>query len=268
MAETPSVAFVRDASFDDGSRLQPGVVFRKAWTFRNSGTAPWPTTAVLKHASGPRLGAAPFVPLPPLPPGEETTVMTRVVAPPEGTKVRSSYHLVDAKSGQCFRGNYLCWLEIDVVPHATLSAKFSRDVTVPDNTLVPAGRTVIKQWELSNDGDVTWAMCWAVCDDTSVFQCAPAELLNPCCPGSSVVVAAELTVPADAPAGTTLRASWTLNDPNGNAFGTPFWATVTVAPADGAAEERPADGATGMHRCPGGGMCGTVNICGYEAFRR
>ena len=35
-------------------------------------------------------------------------------------------------------------------------ASFVSDVTVPDDTVVPAGSTFVKTWRIRNDGTCTW----------------------------------------------------------------------------------------------------------------
>jgi hypothetical protein len=121
----------------------------------------------------------------------------------------------------------------------TTRATFISDLTIPDNTVIPAGQTFMKTWRLRNDGSCPWGPGQTV--DSLVLvgghamgstTTVPIDVrINPGQTGSvSVTLAAPTTAGK-------YRSEWKLRRTNGLAFGlgatgaTPFYVQIIVGNA-------------------------------------
>jgi len=78
----PAMRFVRDVTFHDGTKVQPGSVFVKTWRVRNDGVAAWTEGTALVTAGGDILTAIDLsVPVPLAAPGEEIEISVTMTAP-------------------------------------------------------------------------------------------------------------------------------------------------------------------------------------------
>jgi len=78
-------------------------------------------------------------------------------------------------------------------------ATFLSDVTYPDNTVVQAGETFTKTWEIRNDGSCTWGPGYALVGVSGLFsEVTPVEDPFPTVePSESVELSLVLTAPQD-----------------------------------------------------------------------
>jgi len=78
----PAMRFVRDVTFPDGTKVQPGSVFVKTWRVRNDGAAPWAVGTALVTAGGDLLTSADLsISVPLAAPGEEVDISVTMTAP-------------------------------------------------------------------------------------------------------------------------------------------------------------------------------------------
>lgn len=83
----------------------------------------------------------------------------------------------------------------------TYKATFVEDVTIPDNTIVPAGQSFVKTWRVRNDGTCTWGptgqYLHALAFTSGDQMGAPAEVPLPSTvePGQSVDVSVTMQAP-------------------------------------------------------------------------
>lgn len=111
----------------------------------------------------------------------------------------------------------------------TFFARYVADLTYDDAAgppVVQPGQPIDKQWRIMNTGDCAW---------TSDFRIVyyggermggqPVTIGRSVAPGDRYDVKIMLTAPT-MPG--TYRSQWGLTDAQGNVFGQPFWATVTV----------------------------------------
>ena len=112
-------------------------------------------------------------------------------------------------------------------------AAFVQDVTVPDDTNVPAGESFDKTWRLRNDGTCTWNSDYdAVFDSGNIMAGPPSSpLAGNVPPGGTVDLTVSLTAPnSDG----THRGNWKLRNANGVVFGlgaggdVPFFVQIVV----------------------------------------
>jgi hypothetical protein len=118
-------------------------------------------------------------------------------------------------------------------PGCTNQAGFVQDVTVPDDTNIPAGDTFDKVWKLRNDGTCTWTSEYDVVFDGGNIMAGPpsAPLPSSVPPGSTINIEVSLTAPGS---DGTHRGDWKLRSPDGVSFGlgddgeTPFFVQIIV----------------------------------------
>jgi hypothetical protein len=124
-------------------------------------------------------------------------------------------------------------------PGCTNEVSFVQDVTIPDDTNIPAGDTFDKVWKLRNEGTCTWTTDYNVVFDGGNIMAGPpsAPLPSSVPPNSTVDVEISLTAPGS---DGTHRGDWKLRSPDGVTFGlgddgeTPFFVQIVVG--DQAAE--------------------------------
>lgn len=120
-------------------------------------------------------------------------------------------------------------------PSCTNKIDFVTDVTIPDDTNIPAGDTFEKTWRLRNIGTCTWTTDYDLVFDSGNIMGGPTSkpLAGSVPPGSTVDVRVTLTAPA---ANGTHRGNWKLRDGAGRIFGiganftNPFWVQIVVGP--------------------------------------
>ena len=80
-----AAAFVSDVTYEDGSIVAPGSVFRKIWRLKNIGTCTWNTSYSLVFVGGEKLGAPNAVSVPAsVPPGQVVDLAVDMTSPTRG----------------------------------------------------------------------------------------------------------------------------------------------------------------------------------------
>jgi uncharacterized protein YkwD len=117
-------------------------------------------------------------------------------------------------------------------------ATFLADVTYPDNTVVAAGETFTKTWEIRNDGECTWGPGYALKGVSGFFSdVAPVEDTFPTVePSETVELSLVLTAPQTRG---TASGAWVIERPEGdnvqiqNGQNFDLWAIVVVNGGEG-----------------------------------
>lgn len=115
----------------------------------------------------------------------------------------------------------------------TNRATFVQDVTIPDDTNIPAGDTFQKTWRLRNTGTCTWTTDYDVVFDSGNIMSGPpsSPLPGSVAPNATVDITLSLTAPTS---DGTHRGNWKLRDASGVLFGlgaqaeTPFFVQIVV----------------------------------------
>jgi len=134
----------------------------------------------------------------------------------------------------------LCIESIDPsnVPEDHVS--FVKDINIPDNSVVLAGSTFVKEWEVQNTGNVRWENRRYVCLDLEAFDSPETNdaILRPVsqfidvpvtAPDEKVSIRVKYVAP-DHPG--TVRSSWRMIDRKGNSCfpeHTGIWCQIRVA---------------------------------------
>jgi hypothetical protein len=136
---------------------------------------------------------------------------------------------------------------VTVVPQPTQApqasacdrAKFVKDVTVPDNTVMQPGASFTKTWRLKNVGECIWDRDYALVFVGGELLGAPGEVGVPDTVEPDGVVDISVNMIAPQSSG-TYRSEWKLSNAAGGVFGTgknadqPVWAQIRVnAPGGG-----------------------------------
>jgi hypothetical protein len=129
-------------------------------------------------------------------------------------------------------------VELDVVePEETCTdvATFIEDVTIPDDTVLEAGETFTKTWQLRNEGTCIWDTEYSLVFVDGDRLDAPESLPFPApvLPGDPVDLSLTLSVPEGSEPG-KYRGEWKLSNADGILFGIgegagkAFWVQIVV----------------------------------------
>jgi hypothetical protein len=160
------------------------------------------------------------------------------VLPPAAPNVTLSIYVVDragVSSDPVFFSVNVAPGAASPAPAATSAASatgcaansaFVADVTIPDNTPVPAGQPFTKTWRLRNSGPCAWDLGYTFAFVDRDALGAPASVLvGPAATGATF----EVSVPFVAPAAAGVYTStWQLRNPDGKLFGVRVYAQIRV----------------------------------------
>ena len=105
---------------------------------------------------------------------------------------------------------------------------FIEDITIPDNSFVPFGSPVDKQWLVENSGTCNWTSGYRLRHTGGAVLGAPEEVaLFPAKSGTQVTIQITFTAPFDEG---VYESAWQAFDPNGLAFGDPIYMRILVSP--------------------------------------
>ena len=120
-------------------------------------------------------------------------------------------------------------------PECVNKVAFVKDVTIPDDTNIPANEDFDKTWRLRNDGTCTWTSDYDLVFQSGNVMGGPAStpLAGSVPPGSEVDLTVSLTAPTS---NGTHRGNWMLRDDKDVIFGLgaagdkPFFVRIVVGP--------------------------------------
>jgi len=113
-------------------------------------------------------------------------------------------------------------------PTCTNYLKYLEDLSYPDGTVVQPGEALDKQWRVENSGTCNWDSQYRLMLVAGQNLGVPAEgALFPARSGTQAIIRLLFTAPIEAD---TYRSAWQAHDPQGNAFGDPFFIEVVVQP--------------------------------------
>ncbi len=118
-------------------------------------------------------------------------------------------------------------------PDCENRVRFVQDVTIPDDTNIPAGDTFEKVWRLRNEGTCTWTTDYDVVFDGGNIMAGPpsAPLSGTVPPNGTIDIEISLTAPSS---DGIHRGDWKLRSPEGIVFGlgeegdVPFFVQIVV----------------------------------------
>lgn len=114
------VAFIKDVTYEDGSKIGPDSQFTKTWRLKNIGTCTWTKDYALVFVDGSRMEGAKVIPLlGDVRPGDTVELSVKLVAPrKEGTY--TGYWMLRNAKGERFglggNGSQAFWVTIKVAP--------------------------------------------------------------------------------------------------------------------------------------------------------
>ena len=252
--------FAGDISVPDNQPIAAGAPFIKIWRIRNDGNCTWGpgrTLNALTFVNGHQLGAPTQVPLPAdVPPGSAVDVSVPMVAPTLPGTYRGEWLLQIAQGpllGVGANGQTPLYVQI-VVPsqvptdgNCTYQVKFLGDITIPDNSTVPAGQPFVKTWRVRNDGTCNWGPGYRLNALKFVggnlnSDPTPIDLPRVVRPGESIDLSVSLLAPT-VPG--VYRSEWKLFVQGGTLIGvgvngqTPLYAQIVIGAATGGTQIAP-----------------------------
>lgn len=160
------------------------------------------------------------------------------VLPPAAPNVTLSVYVVDragVSSDPVFLMVNVAPGAASPAPAATVAASstgcaansaFVADVTIPDNTPVPAGQPFTKTWRLRNSGPCAWDLGYTFAFvDRDALGAPSSVLVGPAANGATF----DISVPFVAPTTPGIYTStWQLRNPEGRLFGVRVYAQIRV----------------------------------------
>jgi hypothetical protein len=105
---------------------------------------------------------------------------------------------------------------------------FLQDLTIPDNSIIPFGASIDKQWLVENTGTCHWTWEYRLRRTGGAALGAPDEIaLYPARSGTQVVIRILFTAPFTEG---VYESMWQAFDPNGVAFGDLIYMRIFVTP--------------------------------------
>jgi len=105
---------------------------------------------------------------------------------------------------------------------------FIEDLTIQDNSFIPFGATIDKQWLVENNGTCNWNSAYRLRHTGGAVLGAPEEVaLFPAKSGTQTTIQITFTAPFDEG---VYESAWQAFDPNGLAFGDPIYMRILVSP--------------------------------------
>lgn len=111
-------------------------------------------------------------------------------------------------------------------PACTNNLTFIEDLTIPDGTTTTPGSLLDKRWRVQNSGTCNWNAGYHIKLYSGSDLGAPAEqALYPARGGTALTIQLIFNTPAEAG---LYQSAWQAYDPQGNAFGDPFYIQFVV----------------------------------------
>lgn len=105
---------------------------------------------------------------------------------------------------------------------------FVEDLTVPDNSFIPFGSLIDKQWSVENNGTCNWNAEYRLRHIGGAVLGAPEEIaLFPARSGTRATIQITFTAPFEEG---LYESAWQAFDPNGSPFGDPIYMRIVVSP--------------------------------------
>ena len=105
---------------------------------------------------------------------------------------------------------------------------FVEDLTIPDNSFVPFGSPIDKQWRVENNGTCNWNAEYRLRHVGGAVLGAPEEVaLFPARSGTQTTIQIKFTAPFEEG---VYESAWQAFDPNGFPFGDPIYMRVLATP--------------------------------------
>jgi hypothetical protein len=112
--------------------------------------------------------------------------------------------------------------------NCTNNLTFVEDLTIPDNSFIPFGTAIDKQWLVTNSGTCHWTSDYRLRRVGGAALGAPDEIaLYPAKAGTQAVIQILFTAPFEEG---IYESAWQAFDPNGQPFGDLIYIRILVSP--------------------------------------
>ena len=110
----------------------------------------------------------------------------------------------------------------------TNDLSFLEDLTIPDNSFIPFGAIIEKEWLVENSGTCNWTSAYRLLHIGGAIMEAPQEMaLFPARAGTQATIHITFTAPFTEG---IYESAWQAFDPNGLPFGDPIYMRILVSP--------------------------------------
>jgi hypothetical protein len=110
----------------------------------------------------------------------------------------------------------------------TNNLTFIADLTIPDNSFIPFGAAIDKQWQVENSGTCNWTAAYRLRHVGGAALGAPEEIpLYPAKAGTQAVIQINFTAPFTEG---VYESAWQAFDPNNQPFGDLIYIRILVSP--------------------------------------
>lgn len=222
----PNARFVADLTIPDDTELPFGQRFTKTWRVQNSGDVAWDETYSLVHVNGVTMGAGLQQPLPPTAPGETADISIDFTVLNIAGSHFSDWRFQDPE-GRAFGD--LIFVRIVATPPVESgfnNSAFVADVTIPDDSPIPAGQPIVKTWRVKNSGTRPWNnACSLVFVKGTPMTEQLSHPLPDVPPGDMAEISIQLTAPQDKG---VVFCDWRMQDEQGRPFGEIVYMRIEV----------------------------------------
>ena len=119
-------------------------------------------------------------------------------------------------------------LRLTVTPSCVDGLAFIEDLSIPDGTTVHPGDVLDKRWLVENNGTCNWDQRYRLKLASGPEMGAQKEqALYPARAGTRLTIALKFIAPSEVG---TVRSAWQAYNPQGEAFGDPFYIEIVVEP--------------------------------------
>jgi len=130
-------------------------------------------------------------------------------------------------------------VQVQVIPLPTIvptidqsncvnNLSFIEDLTIPDNSFIPFGSTIDKQWLVENNGTCNWNSDYRLRHIGGAVMGASEEIaLFPAKSGIQATIQIDFIAPFEEG---VYESAWQAFDPNDNPFGDPIYIKILVTP--------------------------------------
>lgn len=225
------LSFVSDVTFKDGTVVSSGQSIQKVWRVRNTGDTQWSSGYSLVFFANEQMSGPDQLSLPVANPGATADIPLTLVAPSSPGQHRSTWKPRDPQ-GNLFE--HELYLLVEVAPlvqpgDLVDDARFEADISIPDDTVIQAGKMFQKIWRIRNTGTTTWKNGYNLIFDkdnpmTSVLSVPVAQVS----PGEIADITLNLTAPLSPG---RYQSTWRLCNLQGQKFGHELYAIIRVPAA-------------------------------------
>lgn len=222
----PNGIFKADVNFPDDTRVSTGERFTKVWRVQNTGNVVWTRDFRFVYVDGKPMTTKTRYALPQAKPGEVVEISVEFTVPNE-EGVHFSDWRFQGPDGNFFGDIIYVRIVAEKRNNEGINnSAYVADLTIPDDTEIPAGQDVVKTWRVKNNGTRAWGQGYALKFVEGVAMTSQlSHSLPTVLPGETADISLKLTAPDELG---THYCDWRMQDEDGNLFGEILYMRINV----------------------------------------